>query len=94
MSIHLIVLSAPSGAGTTTVAKHLLGSFPQCKFSVSATTRPMRSGEEHGKDYFFLSSEDFISCIEKGDLLEYEEIFGNYYGSLRSQTQKKIQENK
>ena len=51
MSIHLIVLSAPSGAGKTTVAKHLLGSFPQCKFSVSATTRPMRSGEEHGKDY-------------------------------------------
>jgi guanylate kinase len=93
MSIHLIVLSAPSGAGKTTVAKHLLGNFPQCEFSVSATTRPMRSGEEHGKDYFFLSSEEFISCIEQGDLLEYEEIFGNYYGSLRSQTQKKIQEN-
>ncbi|MFN4986325.1 MAG: guanylate kinase [Ignavibacteria bacterium] len=81
---HLIVLSAPSGAGKTTVARHLLQTFPQMKFSVSATTRAVRSGEEHGRDYFFLTKDDFRRKIEEGDLVEYEEIFGNYYGTLKS----------
>lgn len=81
---HLIVLSAPSGAGKTTVARHLLQTFPQMKFSVSATTRAMRNGEENGRDYFFLSKEEFRRRIEDGDLVEYEEIFGNYYGTLKS----------
>lgn len=81
---HLIVLSAPSGAGKTTVARHLLQTFPQMKFSVSATTRAMRNGEENGRDYFFLSKDDFRRKIEDGDLVEYEEIFGNYYGTLKS----------
>ncbi len=81
---HLIVLSAPSGAGKTTVARHLLKTFPEMKFSVSATTRNMRNGETHGKDYFFLSRDDFRRRIEEGDLVEYEEIFGNYYGTLKS----------
>jgi guanylate kinase len=81
---HLIVLSAPSGAGKTTVAKHLLSQFPFLRFSVSATTRPMRPGEVHGRDYVFLSRDDFRSRISGGDLIEYEEIFGNYYGTLRS----------
>jgi guanylate kinase len=89
---NLIVLSAPSGAGKTTVARHLLKQFSQCAFSVSATTRPMRAGEEHGKDYFFLSREEFLTNIDNGNLVEYEEIFGNYYGTLRSQTDKRIQE--
>ena len=89
---NLIVLSAPSGAGKTTVARHLLKQFSQCAFSVSATTRPMRAGEEHGKDYFFLSREEFLNNIDNGNLVEYEEIFGNYYGTLRSQTDKRIQE--
>jgi guanylate kinase len=81
---HLIVLSAPSGAGKTTVARHLLKTFPEMKFSVSATTRDMRSGETNGKDYFFLTRDDFRRKIEEGDLVEYEEIFGNYYGTLKS----------
>ncbi|MEY3689513.1 MAG: guanylate kinase [Ignavibacteria bacterium] len=89
---NLIVLSAPSGAGKTTVARHLLKQFPQCAFSVSATTRPMRAGEEHGKDYFFLSREEFLLNLENGNLVEHEEIFGNFYGTLRSQTDKRIQE--
>ena len=89
---NLIVLSAPSGAGKTTVARYLLKQFLQCTFSVSATTRPMRAGEEHGKDYFFLSREEFLTNINNGNLVEYEEIFGNYYGTLRSQTDKRIQE--
>lgn len=89
---NLIVLSAPSGAGKTTVARHLLQHFPQCAFSVSATTRPMRAGEQHGKDYFFLSRVEFLQNIEEGNLVEFEEIFGNLYGTLRSQTDQRIQE--
>jgi len=81
---HLIVLSAPSGAGKTTVARHLLATFPEMKFSVSATTRSLRMGEVHGRDYFFLTREDFRRKIEEGDLVEYEEIFGNYYGTIKS----------
>jgi len=87
---HLIVLSAPSGAGKTTVARHLLRALPNARFSVSATTRPMRPRENNGKDYYFLSKEDFEGRIEAGDLIEYEQIFGNYYGTLRSQVQRAL----
>jgi guanylate kinase len=66
------------------VARHLLQTFPFLRFSVSATTRGMRAGEENGRDYFFLSRDDFRKAIEQDDLIEYEEIFGNYYGTLRS----------
>jgi len=84
MKKQLIVLSAPSGAGKTTVARHLLATFPQLSFSVSATTRQMRPGETNGKDYFFLTREEFRERIAKDDLIEYEQIFDNYYGTLKS----------
>lgn len=84
MKKQLIVLSAPSGAGKTTVAKHLLERFPFLLFSVSATTRTKRQGEVDAKDYFFLDADTFRKRIEQGDLIEYEEIFGNYYGTLKS----------
>lgn len=87
---HLIVLSAPSGAGKTTVARHLLQTFPYLSFSISATTRPMRPGEVNGKDYVFLTREEFRRRIETDDLIEYEEIFGNYYGTLRSVVEESI----
>ena len=80
----LIVVSAPSGSGKTTIAKKILERFPFVKFSVSATTRPKRNGEIDGKDYFFLTREEFEKKIQNGELLEWEEIYGNYYGTLRS----------
>ncbi len=89
----LLVLSAPSGGGKTTVARRLLAAHPQLRFSVSATTRPMRPGETHGKDYFFLSREEFLRRIDEGDLLEYEEIFGNLYGTLRSEVERSLRDN-
>ena len=90
MKKQLIVLSAPSGSGKTTVARHLLTKFPALEFSVSATTRGIRPNEVGGRDYHFLTREEFRAAIERGDLIEYEEIFGNYYGTLRSQVQAAI----
>lgn len=78
-----IVFSAPSGAGKTTIVKELLKKHPQeLSLSVSATTRPKRSFEENGKDYFFLGKNEFIKDIEEQKFLEYEEVHGNYYGTL------------
>lgn len=88
----LIVLSAPSGAGKTTLARHLLSTFPQFKFSISATTRPPRINEIDGKDYYFLSKEEFEILIQTDQLVEFEEIFGNYYGTFRSEVDKSIEQ--
>jgi guanylate kinase len=90
MPKQLIVISAPSGAGKTTVARHLLQRFPQLRFSVSATTRPKRPGEVDGRDYFFWSREQFEQAIACGELVEYEEIFGHLYGTLRSQVEQAL----
>ncbi|MEN3027127.1 MAG: guanylate kinase [Chlorobiota bacterium] len=87
---HLIVISAPSGAGKTTVARYLLSRFPQLRFSVSATTRPRRTGEVHGRDYFFLSPEEFQAAARAGELVEYEEIFGHLYGTPRRQIEEAL----
>lgn len=82
----LIIVSAPSGAGKTTIVKHLLSAFPSLAFSISATSRKMRKGEEDGKDYFFISDDTFRQKIESGDLLEWEEVYkGSYYGTLKSE---------
>lgn len=90
----LIVLSAPSGAGKTTVARYLLDTIPGAVFSVSATTRPRRNGEVDGRDYHFLSRQQFERYIQEGELVEYEEIFGNYYGTLRSTTEEALRQGK
>ena len=80
----LFILSAPSGAGKTTLAKRLIASQPNMVLSVSHTTRPERNGEQHGVDYWFVSRDEFLSMIEKGDFLEYAEVFGNLYGTSKA----------
>lgn len=81
----LIVISAPSGAGKTTIARAILKRHPEFVFSVSATTRKQRNGEVEGRDYFFLTKEVFEEKIRCGDLVEWEQIYGDYYGSLKDQ---------
>ena len=77
----LIILSSPSGAGKSTLAARLRAWDPTLNFSVSATTRAPRPGEEHGREYYFHSREEFQDMVAKGDMLEHAEVFGNYYGS-------------
>lgn len=90
----LIVLSGPSGAGKGTLCHELLGQVPNIQYSVSATSRNPRPGEVEGKDYFFLTSEDFLAMIGEGDLLEWAEFCGNYYGTPRFAVEQAIQSGK
>lgn len=86
----LIVISAPSGCGKTTIARAILQKYPTMLFSVSATTRAPRVGEQHGKDYFFLAKEDFQQRVQAGELVEWEEIYGNNYGTLKSEVDRSL----
>ncbi len=81
----LVVIAAPSGSGKTTVAREIMKLNPSLAFSVSATTRTMRPGEVEGKDYFFLSREEFERGIEADEFVEWEELYGNYYGTLKKE---------
>ena len=82
----IIIFSAPSGAGKTTLVRHVLQSGLPLAFSVSACTRPMRQGEVHGHDYYFMSVPEFRKHIEQDDFVEWEEVYdGSYYGTLRSE---------
>ena len=78
----LIILSAPSGTGKTSICKELIRRNPRWKFSVSATTRESRPEEKEGKDYIFVSIEKFDHLVKFGDLLEWEWVHGNRYGTL------------
>lgn len=86
MKKNILVLSSPSGGGKSTVAKFILENFKNFTFSISATTRQPRPGELKDIHYCFLSRDEFRSKIEENELIEYEEIFGNYYGTLKSTT--------
>ena len=77
----LIILSSPSGAGKSTLAKHLRRWDEDIQFSISATTRPAREGEEHGREYYFHPRSEFEQMICAGNMLEHAEVFGNLYGS-------------
>lgn len=80
----LIVISGPSGAGKGTICKELLEKHPEIKLSVSATTRSPRVGEVDGVNYHFLNKETFLKRIDENDFLEYAEVYGNYYGTPKS----------
>ena len=85
----MIVVSAPSGAGKTTIVKHLLKTFPQLGFSVSATSRKIREGEKDGREYYFVSSDEFRQLIEQEKLLEWQEVYpGSYYGTQVSEVKR------
>ena len=87
----MVLISGPSGCGKSTICRHLRLD-PRVKFSVSATTRPMREGEEHGKDYYFLSTEEFVEKQKAGQFIESAEVYGNLYGTLREPMQAAIDE--
>jgi len=80
----MLVLSSPSGAGKTTLARGLLASDVNVTMSVSATTRSPRPGEVDGKDYRFLGVEDFLRMVQQGDFLEHAAVFGNHYGTPKA----------
>lgn len=82
----LLIITAPSGAGKTTIVRHLLETIPELSFSVSATNRPRRPMEINGRDYYFLTTERFREMVEQGAFLEWEEVYTDqYYGTLRSE---------
>ena len=83
-----IILSAPSGGGKTTIARRLLALRPDVGYSVSATTRAPREGEVHGKDYHFMSLDEFIAARERGEFAEWATVHGRLYGTLRSEVQR------
>jgi guanylate kinase len=93
---NLIVFSAPSGSGKTTIVRHLLEQKElNLGFSVSATSRPRRAQEEHGRDYYFLSKEAFEKHIKNNDFLEWEEVYkDNYYGTLQAEVERIWKEGK
>ncbi|WP_026840716.1 guanylate kinase [Citrifermentans bremense] len=77
----LYVISAPSGAGKTSLCKEIIDIFPNLRHSVSHTTRPPRTGEVHGRDYFFVGKEEFNRMVEAGEFAEWAEVHGNLYGT-------------
>ncbi len=84
-----LIFSAPSGAGKTTIVRHLIDEFPVLDFSVSATTRTRRKEEVHGIDYYFLSLESFKSKIENQEFIEWEQVYeGLFYGTLKEEVQR------
>ncbi|HCT31081.1 MAG TPA: guanylate kinase [Bacteroidales bacterium] len=85
----LLIFSAPSGSGKTTIVRHLLQKFPNIEFSISACSRPMRNGETHGKDYYFLSVDEFKNRIANNEFIEWEEVYtDSYYGTLKSEIER------
>jgi guanylate kinase len=88
----LIILSSPSGAGKSTLAKRLMAWDPTLRFSVSATTRAPRPGEEDGREYYFRSREAFEKMVAEGEMLEHAEVFGNFYGSPKAPVEAAMEE--
>jgi len=82
----LVIVSAPSGAGKTSIVKYILKHQPGLEFSISATSRPPRDGEMDGLDYYFMAADEFMKKIDNNDFVEWEEVYNNiFYGTLRSE---------
>lgn len=85
----LVIFSAPSGSGKTTIVRELLKIFPQFEFSISATSRAPRGEERNGVDYYFFSADEFRRLVEEDKFVEWEEVYvGTCYGTLRSETER------
>ena len=90
----MFILSSPSGAGKTTLAERLLNNDDQLTLSISATTRQRRPGEAHGKDYYFVTEEEFTRMRENGEFLESANVFGHHYGTPRSLVEETLRQGK
>ena len=89
MNNKVIIFSAPSGAGKSTIVNHLLGLHPELEFSISATSRAPRGQEQHGVEYYFFTADEFRSMIAEDKFVEYEEVYaGSFYGTLRSEVER------
>ena len=89
MDNKVIIFSAPSGAGKSTIVQHLLSLFPELEFSISATSRAPRGQEKHGVEYYFFSADEFRKMIAEGKFVEHEEVYsGSFYGTLRSEVER------
>jgi guanylate kinase len=86
----LFVVSGPSGAGKGTLVKELMRRYPHLRLSISATTRKPRPGEQEGREYFFLSEEEFQRCVAEGAFLEWAEVYGNRYGTFAEQVEREL----
>ena len=87
----LLIVSGPSGSGKSTLAKRMFERFTGMEFSVSCTTRAMRPGEENGRDYHFLSEEEFQRHVRSGDFMEFATVHGNHYGTLKSEVISRVE---
>ena len=89
MDNKVIIFSAPSGAGKSTIVNHLLSIHPELEFSISATSRAPRGQEQHGVEYYFFSANEFRQMIAEDKFVEYEEVYaGSFYGTLRSEVER------
>lgn len=89
MNNKVVIFSAPSGAGKSTIVNHLLNRFPELEFSISATSRAPRGQEKHGIEYYFYSTEEFRDLIARDSFVEYEEVYaGSFYGTLKSEVER------
>jgi len=89
MNNKVIIFSAPSGAGKSTIVNHLLGIYPELEFSISATSRAPRGQEQHGVEYYFFNTEEFRQMIAEDKFVEFEEVYaGSFYGTLKSEVER------
>lgn len=89
MDRKVIIFSAPSGAGKSTIVNHILGLHPELEFSISATSRAPRGNEQNGKEYYFFTADEFRKMIEEDKFVEHEEVYpGSFYGTLKSELER------